>query len=260
MPLAAPSWRASFLKRLTKARLMQGNLDGAARAAQTAQKSAAEVDLPFCKAEADRAAAAVALHIGDPARAATLALGAAELNASVGAAMETSRSLILAGRALGAAGDPDRAREVIKQAASDLDERGAVRFRDAAERELRQLGEHIHRRSRAANGHGTGVESLTERELEIARRIVDRRTNREDRRRAVPQPEDRRDAHPQHLRQARCRFARGGGEDRRAGRPGCRFVSLASAHLWAGSTSPMGACRRAVEFVCKHGVPNQGAN
>ncbi len=179
MPLAAPSWRASFLKRLTKARLMQGNLDGAARAAQTAQKSAAEVDLPFCKAEADRAAAAVALHIGDPARAATLALGAAELNASVGAAMETSRSLILAGRALGAAGDPDRAREVIKQAASDLDERGAVRFRDAAERELRQLGEHIHRRSRAANGHGTGVESLTERELEIARRIVDRRTNRE---------------------------------------------------------------------------------
>jgi DNA-binding CsgD family transcriptional regulator len=179
MPLAAPSWRASFLKRLTKARLMEGDVDGAARAAHTAQKSAAEVGLPFCKAEADRAAAAVAIHAGDPVRAAELALGAAELNTSAGAAMETSRSLILAGRALAAAGDRERARDIIKRAAGDLDERGALRFRDAAERELRQLGEHIHRRSRAANGDGTGVESLTERELEIARRIVDRRTNRE---------------------------------------------------------------------------------
>ncbi len=79
--------------------------DGAARAAQTAQDSAAEGDLPFCNAEADRAAAAVALHGGDAAQAAELALGGAELNASAGAGMETSRSLILAGRALATAGD-----------------------------------------------------------------------------------------------------------------------------------------------------------
>lgn len=179
MPLAAPTWRASFLKRLARARLMQGDLDGAARAAQTAQQSASEAGLPFCRAEADRASAAVALHAGDAGRAAELALAAAEQNASVGAGMEASRSLILAGIALAAAGDQDQAREVLKQAANDLDERGAVRFRDAAERELRQLGERIHRRSRPASPDGSGVESLTERELEIARCIVDRRTNRE---------------------------------------------------------------------------------
>ncbi len=39
-----------------------------------------------------------------------------------------------------------------------------------------------------------GVDSLTERELQVARLIVDRRTNAADRRRAVPQPEDGRDA------------------------------------------------------------------
>lgn len=137
------------------------------------------MNLPFCKAEADRAAAAVALHAGDAAQAAELALEAAELKCLCGRRDGLSRSPILAGRALAAAGDRDRASDIIKRAASDLDERGAVRFRDAAERELRQLGEHIHRRSRPANGGGTGVESLTDRELEIARRIVDRRTNRE---------------------------------------------------------------------------------
>jgi DNA-binding CsgD family transcriptional regulator/tetratricopeptide (TPR) repeat protein len=179
MPLAAPSWRASFLERLTRARLMAGDAEGAARAAQLAQESAAEAGLPFCQAEADRASAAVALHLGDAPRAAALAVAAAERNTLVGAAMEASRSLILAGRALAAAGDRERACEVLERAAGDLDRRGALRYRDAAERELRQLGHRIHRRSRPASANGNGVESLTERELEVARRIVDRRTNRQ---------------------------------------------------------------------------------
>jgi DNA-binding NarL/FixJ family response regulator len=55
-----------------------------------------------------------------------------------------------------------------------------VRYRDEAERELRQLGHRIHRRSQpAASPDGSGVETLTKRELEIARRIVDRQTNRQ---------------------------------------------------------------------------------
>src|SRR5205085_10004930 len=74
----------------------------------------------------------------------------------------------------------DRAVAELERAAGALDEVGAVRYRDEALRELRQLGHHIHRRSQAtATPEGAGVESLTKRELEIARCIVDRKTNRE---------------------------------------------------------------------------------
>jgi DNA-binding NarL/FixJ family response regulator len=52
-----------------------------------------------------------------------------------------------------------------------------VRYRDAAERELGKLGRRRHRRSQPGSRDGTGVESLTARELEVARLIVDRRTN-----------------------------------------------------------------------------------
>jgi DNA-binding CsgD family transcriptional regulator len=179
MPLAAPAWRASFLERLTRARLLTGDVDGAARAAAAAQHSASDGELPFRQAEADRASAAVALHIGDATRAAALALAAAERNEAVGACMEASRARILAGRALAAADQRERAREVLEQAAGDLDERGAVRYRDAAERELRQLGHRIHRRSQPVSANGEGPGGLTKRELEIARRIVDRQTNRQ---------------------------------------------------------------------------------
>ncbi|MET0768375.1 MAG: LuxR C-terminal-related transcriptional regulator, partial [Solirubrobacteraceae bacterium] len=45
-------------------------------------------------------------------------------------------------------------------------------------RELRRLGRRdLHRRTRAGRADGTGLETLTERELQIARLIVDRKTN-----------------------------------------------------------------------------------
>jgi DNA-binding NarL/FixJ family response regulator len=67
----------------------------------------------------------------------------------------------------------------LKQAASDLHECGALRYRDAAERELRNLGHHVHRRTRPGKSDGVGVDSLTGRELQVARLIVDRNTNPE---------------------------------------------------------------------------------
>jgi DNA-binding NarL/FixJ family response regulator len=44
---------------------------------------------------------------------------------------------------------------------------------------LRKLGRHIHRRTRPGAPDAPGVASLTERELQVARLVVDRRTNRE---------------------------------------------------------------------------------
>jgi DNA-binding NarL/FixJ family response regulator len=61
-----------------------------------------------------------------------------------------------------------------ERAAAELQELGAIRHRDAAERELRRIGHRTHRRSQPSAAEGTGIESLTKRELEIARRIVDR--------------------------------------------------------------------------------------
>ena len=64
-------------------------------------------------------------------------------------------------------------------AAGTFEACGAVARRDAADRELGKLGRRVHRRTRRGKADGTGVETLTERELEVARLVVDRKTNAE---------------------------------------------------------------------------------
>jgi DNA-binding CsgD family transcriptional regulator len=128
---------------------------------------------------ADRALAAVALNDGEPARAAALALRSAETLQALDAPIEAAVSRTLAGRALAEAGEHDDAIKQLERATEELDRVGAIRLRAGSERELRRLGRHIHRRSRPGQARHTGVESLTEREHEIARLIVDRKTNAE---------------------------------------------------------------------------------
>ncbi len=89
------------------------------------------------------------------------------------------RSRTLAGRALAQAGDKDRAAVELERAAAAFDSFGSARYRAAAEQELRKLGHRIHRRSHPGKTDATGVASLTARELEIARLVVDRKTNPE---------------------------------------------------------------------------------
>ena len=55
---------------------------------------------------------------------------------------------------------------------------GATRFRAQAEQELRKLGRTVYRRTQPGTDDG-GVGSLTERELQLARLVVDRKTNPE---------------------------------------------------------------------------------
>jgi DNA-binding CsgD family transcriptional regulator len=125
------------------------------------------------------AAAAVALHAGDPARAAERALASAAAADQVGAPIEAALSRTLAGRALAQAGHGDRATAELEHAVAELNQCGALRYRNEAERELRKLGHSIHRRTRPGKTDGVGVASLTQRELEIARLVVDRKTNSE---------------------------------------------------------------------------------
>jgi DNA-binding CsgD family transcriptional regulator/tetratricopeptide (TPR) repeat protein len=173
------SWRASCLDLLTRCWLALGRRDEAERAAACAEAWASAVQLPLAAAWADRAAAAVALHAGDPARAAEQALASAAAADESGAPIEAALSRTLAGRALAQAGQGDRAAAELQRVAAELDACGALRYRDQAERELRKLGHAVHRRTRPGKTDGTGIGSLTERELEVARLVVDRKTNPE---------------------------------------------------------------------------------
>jgi DNA-binding NarL/FixJ family response regulator len=127
---------------------------------------------------ADRAAAAVALGRDDPRNAAERALASVTTADEVGARVEAAMSRTLAGRAFARAGEPDQAVAQLESAAARFDACGALRRRDAAERELRQLGKrNLHRRTRPGRPQGTQIESLTARELQVARLVVDRKTN-----------------------------------------------------------------------------------
>jgi DNA-binding NarL/FixJ family response regulator len=121
----------------------------------------------------------VALAAGDPGRAAERALASAAAADAAGAPIEAALARTLAGRALARSGRRGRAIAELEQAADALHACGARRFRDAADRELRGLGRRPHRRTRPGALHGTGIETLTEREQEVARLVVDRRTNAE---------------------------------------------------------------------------------
>ena len=67
----------------------------------------------------------------------------------------------------------------IELAVVAFDSFGSTRYRDEAERELRKLGRSTPRRSKPGKSNGTGVATLSERELQVGRLVVDRKTNPE---------------------------------------------------------------------------------
>jgi DNA-binding CsgD family transcriptional regulator len=171
-------WRAYLLEQMTRCWLALGRREEARAAAADAQASAAAVGLRSAQAMAARARAAVSLADGDVAPAARQALAAARLADEVSLPVEAALARTVAGRALAEIGDKDRAVTQLQLAAAALESCGALRHRDAAQRALRQLGQHIHRRTRAGDAE-RGVDALTGREREIAALIVDRKTNAE---------------------------------------------------------------------------------
>jgi DNA-binding CsgD family transcriptional regulator/tetratricopeptide (TPR) repeat protein len=179
LTLIPGGWRASCLELLTRCWLALDRRTEAERAAALAEARASAVQLPLAAAWADRAIAAVALNAGDAPRAAERALASADAADAVGAPIEAALSRTLAGRALAEAGDKDRAVAELQRAAATLDACGALRYRESAERELGRLGRRHHRRTRPGKSDGSGIASLTERELQVAWLVVDRKTNPE---------------------------------------------------------------------------------
>jgi len=172
-------WRATYFELLTCCWLALGEAGEAKRSAQRARAAAAETGLQLAAAMADRAAAEVALEDGQPAAAVDLALAAAAEADGIGARVQAARARTLAGRALVAVGDRDRALTELELAAGVLGACGAKRYRDEAEHELRKLGRRFGRRTPAPKPAGEELRTLTERELDVARLVVDRRTNPE---------------------------------------------------------------------------------
>ncbi len=178
LPLIPGVWRTRALELLTRCWLKLGHFSEAERAATAAQGTAEALHLGMADALAGRAAAAIALAHGDPDDAATLATASAIAADQIGSPVEAGLARLLAGRALSQAGQREPAVAQFKLAAAQLHACGAVRYRAATEFELRRLGHRTHRRTDpGTNSAVGGVASLTQRELEVAHLVVDRRTN-----------------------------------------------------------------------------------
>jgi DNA-binding NarL/FixJ family response regulator len=172
-------WRAHAAMELTRAAVGADRLELAEESRRHANEAAEQTGLPMARAWADRAEAEVLLACGEHAEAAELALSAAEVAGGLSARIDRATSRELAGRALIAAGEQDRAAEQLALAAEEFDECNALRHRDRVERELGRLGQRTSRRSRPAAGEAGGLESLTGREREVAQLLVERMTNAE---------------------------------------------------------------------------------
>ena len=179
LTLIPAGWRAYALELLTRCWLALDRLTEAEGAARVAQAAAAAARLPLAGAWADRAAAATALRSGNTAHAVERARASADAARKVGAPIEEALSRMLVGRVLARTGESHQAVAELAQAAAAFDACGALRYREAAERELGKLGHRPYRRTRAGMNGGTAIDSLTERELQVARLVVDRRTNPE---------------------------------------------------------------------------------
>jgi ATP/maltotriose-dependent transcriptional regulator MalT len=177
LTLIPGAWRAYCLELLTRCWLAADRLSEAVSAAGFAEAAAAAVELPLAVAWADRAAAAVALHSGDAARAVERALASAAAAQEVGAPIEAALSRALAGRALAQAGQNERGVVELQRAAAAFDACGAHRFRESAERELGKAGRRPYRRTRPGKTEDRSIDALTERELQVARLVVGRKTN-----------------------------------------------------------------------------------
>jgi DNA-binding CsgD family transcriptional regulator len=171
------AWGAAWLEWMTRCWLALDRVDDAEQAAASARARADAFGLSVARASADGAEARVAYANGDAILAAEKAKTAIAHAEQIGAPLEAAHWRVLAGQALSSTGDVEAAAAELERAAADFEARGCARYRDRAERELGKLGRRTHRRTRSGRGEEGGVESLTGRELEIARLVVDRYTN-----------------------------------------------------------------------------------
>lgn len=172
-------WRCFGLEVMTRAALASDRTATAERATAAALEQAERSGLPMANCWATTAASQLALARGESERALEYASEAITLAESVCAAIDANHARLQAGRALISIGEREQATEMLRAAADGFDRAQAPRMREEAERELGRLGKRPHRRSRGGSPDEDGLATLTGREMEVARLVVDRRTNAE---------------------------------------------------------------------------------
>ena len=163
---------------LARAALGRGRDEEAEVWVARAEAFAEPLGLPIAAAPAQRARARLLLTQDQPEAAAELALMAAESQIDRGSRVEAAHTRLVAGRALAKAAERARAIEQFELAHEEFEEFAAVRHCDEAARGLRLLGRRVPRRGRRGIAD-TGVESLSERERQIAELVAEAKTNRE---------------------------------------------------------------------------------
>jgi ATP/maltotriose-dependent transcriptional regulator MalT len=163
---------------LTRAELESHRTDAARRWADEAVAVSQQLGLDGPMAEAQRAQAMLALDAGSFATAAQMARTSAVHGERAGEPTQAGRSHLLAGIALGRAGEVEGAIEELRRAEELLAAHGASRYRDQALRELRQLGVHVGQ-PREPTPPGADLGALSKRELAIAALVHEGRTNRQ---------------------------------------------------------------------------------
>jgi DNA-binding CsgD family transcriptional regulator len=168
--------RLKSLEVAVRALLAVGRVEEAAAWARRAPAEAGGRRTGLYGAIIALAEAAVLLVQDAAPEAARRALAGADAADTGHAPLWAGRCRTLAGEALATSGCIGDARDVLRRAAADLDQRGAWGERDAALSVLRRLGERP-RPSRAAGPLDERVGALTPREREVAGLVADGRTN-----------------------------------------------------------------------------------
>jgi DNA-binding NarL/FixJ family response regulator len=168
-----PGWICRWSPRLVEAQLATGDAEGARRTAAHATSLAEQSGLAGALAGA-ALARALAAGGAEAAEHAERAIGHAT---AIGADLDAAAGHLIAGQALGVTDRP-RALEHLSAAYALADAGGMRRTADSATRELRRLGRRVGRGG-PRSAAGTGIESLSTRERELADLVAAGLTNRQ---------------------------------------------------------------------------------
>ena len=160
-------WGCALLLGLVRAAIAAGELEQAERWAAEASGRDCGLGLPVSDLRAALARAEVLLARGDAHAAAALAGWTAAAADHIPAPMDATDARLLAGRALAAAGEVEEAKAALQRVAADAGRGGALRLRNAAQRELRRLGTRV-----SAEGRRAVRGELTERERSVAELVL----------------------------------------------------------------------------------------
>jgi DNA-binding NarL/FixJ family response regulator len=166
-----------LLLTLVRCALALGRLEDAERWSRRCTEYAAAMRLPASAARGAIARAEVLLACDEVSEAVILAHSAGTAAADAGARRDEALARLVAGRALAAAGETERAKATLRAVAEDARRGGAHALVGDAARELRRLGTRIPGPNAATTR--TGPDALSERERDISELVARGRSNKE---------------------------------------------------------------------------------